>query len=97
MLQGNATGAMLHKQYMQSLFAAAVDGLLRSPASLLGIASSGSVAAEGTATAAATAEPISKAAGGATAGNAQTPPTGPQDGPSRDGSVPQSQLTQVGC
>ena len=33
--QGNASGAMLHQQYMQSLFAAAADGLLHSPDSLL--------------------------------------------------------------
>jgi hypothetical protein len=36
--QGNATGALLHEQYIQSLFAAAADGLLHSPASLLSLA-----------------------------------------------------------
>lgn len=36
--QGNASGALLHDQYIQSLFAAAADGLLHSPASLLGLA-----------------------------------------------------------
>lgn len=37
-VQGNASGALLHDQYIQSLFAAAADGLLHSPASLLGLA-----------------------------------------------------------
>jgi hypothetical protein len=43
--QGNATGALLPEQYIQSLFAAAADGLLRSPASLLSLAAPGAAAA----------------------------------------------------